>query len=139
MGGLWSDIFLPLSASACNGPRGYPVAVRVEIGQDTVEVLLSRWQKVLGLMRDIRVPPLAEVSDVQVIEEPVRVAMSGVKVGLRLPWLYYVARTIRLDEAFIVRRGVPGVSFAVANNEPLRRVLLSSPEARELAARLSGG
>lgn len=113
--------------------------MRVEIGQDTVEVLLSRWQKVLGLMRDIRVP-LAEVSDVQVIEEPVRVAMSGgLKVGLRLPWLYYVARTIRLDEAFIVRRGVPGVSFAVANNEPLRRVLLSSPEARELAARLSGG
>ncbi len=107
--------------------------MRVELGKDTVEVRLSRWQKIVGLMRDIRVP-LSDVSDVEVIENPVREAMAtGMKAGLRLPWLYYVARTIRLDEAFVVRRGVPGLSFAVANQEPLRRVLVSTPLAAELA------
>ena len=47
-----------------------------------------------------------------VVADPVREAMrAGIKVGLRLPWLYFVARTITLDEAFVVRRGVPGLSF----------------------------
>ncbi|MGO9489999.1 MAG: hypothetical protein ACLQBB_13360 [Solirubrobacteraceae bacterium] len=110
--------------------------MRVEVGQDTIEVLLSRWQKVLGLMGDIRVP-LRDISDVEVIEEPVREAMAtGLKAGLRLPWLYYVARTIRLDEAFLVRRGVPGLSFTVNNHEPLRRVLVSTPQAQDLARRI---
>jgi hypothetical protein len=61
---------------------------------------------------------------------------TGIKVGLRLPWLYYVARTIRLDQVFVVRRGVPGLSFAVHGEGPLRRVLLSTPDAAELAQRL---
>jgi hypothetical protein len=113
--------------------------MRVVVGEDSVEVLLSRWQKALGLMRDIRVAR-GDVSDVRVVEDPMGETMaSGIKVGLRLPWLYYVARTIRLDQAFIVRRGVPALSFAVANAHPLRRVLVSTPEAHELAARLAGG
>jgi hypothetical protein len=110
--------------------------MRIELTDDGVEVLLSRWQKVLGLMRDIRVAH-TDISDVHVVDEPVREAMmSGIKVGLRLPWLYYVARTIRLDQAFVVRRGVPGLSFAVSADGPLRRVLLSTPDAAELAQRL---
>jgi hypothetical protein len=111
--------------------------MRVEVGEDSVDVILSPWQKVLGLLGNIRVPR-ADVSDVAVVEDPVREAMgAGIKVGLRLPWLYYVARTIRLDQAFVVRRGVPALSFSVRNKGALRRVLVSTPDAHELARRLA--
>jgi hypothetical protein len=110
--------------------------VRVDVTEDTVEVLLSRWQKVLGLMRDIRLPR-ADVSDVAVVAEPVREAMgTGIKVGLRLPWLCYVARTIKLDQVFVVTRRVPALSFSVHGHEPLRRVLVSTPQAEQLARQL---
>lgn len=110
--------------------------MRIELTDDSVEVLLARWQKVMGLMRDVRVVR-ADISDVRVVEDPVREAMrTGIKVGLRLPWLYYVARTIRLDQVFVVRRGVSGLSFAVRGEGPLRRVLISAPDAAELAQRL---
>lgn len=103
----------------------------------SLQVRLSRWQRILGLMGDITVP-LGDISEVTVVADPVRVAMrAGVKVGLRVPWLYFVARSIRLDEAFIVRRGVPAVSFSVRNAGPLRRVLLSTPQAAELAGALT--
>jgi hypothetical protein len=61
---------------------------------------------------------------------------AGMKAGLRLPWLYYVCRTIRLDQAFVVRRGLPALSFAVRNHGALRRVLVSTPDAAELARQL---
>jgi hypothetical protein len=110
--------------------------MRVRLTEDSVEVRLALWQKLLGLMRNIRVTR-ADVSDVHVVQNPVREAMgSGIKVGLRLPWLCYVARTIRLDEAFAVRRGVPALSFAVRNHGALRRVLVSTPDAEALAQRL---
>jgi hypothetical protein len=113
--------------------------VRVYLDDDHLEVRLAPWQRLLGLMRDIRVAR-ADVSDVRVVADPVREAMrAGIKVGLRVPWLCFVARTIRLDEAFVVRRGVPGLSFAVENQGRLRRVLLSTPEAGELAHKLRGG
>jgi hypothetical protein len=110
--------------------------VRVLLTDATLEVRLARWEKALGLLRSIRVPR-ADVSDVHVVEDPLRAAMgTGIKVGLRLPWLYFVARTIGLDRAFIVRRGVPALSFAVANQGALRHVLVSTPEAHELAREL---
>jgi hypothetical protein len=112
--------------------------MRISVTDEHVEVRLSPWQKVLGLMRNIRVAR-ADISDVQVVADPVHEAMhSGIKVGLRLPWLCYIARTIRLDEAFVVRRNVPGLSFAVENGTPLRRVVLSTREADELARQLGG-
>jgi hypothetical protein len=111
--------------------------VRIVLSEETIEIRLSRWQKVLGLMRDIRVARRS-VSDVRLVHEPVREAMgTGMKVGLRLPWLYFVARTIKLDQAFVVRRGVPALSFAVSDEGPLRRVLISTPEAEELVEQLS--
>jgi hypothetical protein len=111
--------------------------MRVRVTENSVEVLLARWQKILGLMKDIRVP-LGDVTDVRVVEDPIRETMgTGLKVGLRLPWLYYVARTIRLDRAFVVRRGVPALSFGVRNVEPLRSVLVSTPQAAGLAAELA--
>jgi hypothetical protein len=113
-------------------------SMRVELTDDTLEVRLSLWQKLLGLLGNITVPR-ADVSDVEVVEDPVRAAMdAGIKVGLRLPWFYYVARTIRLDQAFVVRRGVPALSFAVRNKGSLKRVLVSTPEAEQLAQRLQG-
>jgi hypothetical protein len=116
--------------------RGYALRVRVEISDDAVEILLSRREKVLGLLGNIRVP-LRYVGDVQVLAEPLRGVMrSGLMVGLRLPWLYYVARTMRLDEVWIVRRGVPAVSFSVQDGGTLKRVVLSTPEAEALARRL---
>ena len=64
---------------------------------------------------------------------------AGVKVGLRIPWCRYVARTIALDRLFIVRRGMPALAFAVRGDGRLRQVLISTPEACELARRLHGG
>jgi hypothetical protein len=110
--------------------------VRVEIGSEAVAVRLSWWQKALGLMRNITVP-LRDVDGAEVIEDPVRVAGgAGMKVGLRLPLVYYVARTMRLDEAFVVRRGVPGLSISIGGEGNLRRVLVSTPRAAELAGEI---
>ncbi len=110
--------------------------MRILVSEEHVEVRLALWQKALGLMRNIRVAR-ANVSDVHVVHNPVREAMTtGIKVGLRLPWLCYIARTIRLDEAFVVRRGVPGLSFAVDNGTLLHRVLVSTREAEQLAQQL---
>jgi hypothetical protein len=111
--------------------------VHVQIEQDVLEVRLAVWEKVLGLMGNIRVP-LGDVSDVRFVENPLRETMrSGtLKVGLRLPWVIYVARSIRLDRAFVVRRGVSGLSFEIANRGTLKRVLVSAPQAGELVARL---
>jgi hypothetical protein len=107
--------------------------MHVIVSEDIVEMRLAWWQKALGLMRDIRVARTA-VRDVRVVADPLPEVMgAGLKIGLRLPWLYYVARSLRLDEAWIVRRGVPALSFSVADGGTLRRVLVSTPDAHELA------
>lgn len=110
--------------------------MRVRVTDDAVEVRLARWEKALGLMKDIRVP-LDDVGDVRFVERPMRAAMgTGLKAGLRLPGVRYVARTIRLDRAFVVRRGQPGLELDVRNQPPLEHVLVSAPDARELVERL---
>jgi hypothetical protein len=110
--------------------------MRVIVTEQSVEVRLVPWEKALGLMRDITIAR-ADISDVEVVQNPVREAMrGGMKVGLRIPWLLFVARTIRLDQIFIVRRNVPGLSFAVHNHRTLQRVLLSTNQAEEFARRL---
>jgi hypothetical protein len=111
----------------------------MRVTADSVEILLSPWQKALGLMKDIRVSR-SDVSDVRVVDNAIgEVRGTGLKAGLRLPGFYYVARTIRLDRAFVVRRGVPALSFSVHNHEPLRSVLVSTPEAAQLAQALVEG
>jgi hypothetical protein len=112
-------------------------AVRVRLSDQQIEARLSPLEKALGLMGDITVAR-ADVADVHVLEDPLHDVMrAGLKVGLRLPWLYYVCRTIRLDRAWVVRRGVPALSFAVRNHGALEQVTLSTPQARELALQLS--
>jgi hypothetical protein len=111
--------------------------VRVHLSEEKIEIRLAPLEKALGLIRDIRVP-LSEVSDVQVAEDPLREVMrAGLKMGLRLPWLYYVCRTIRLDRAWAVRRGVPAISFAIRNHGALEHVTVSTRDAHELAQRLN--
>lgn len=110
--------------------------MHIVIADGSLQIRLSWWQKALGLLGDI-VVPLADVRATGVEDEPVRVAgRAGIKVGLRVPWLYFVARTIRLDEAFIVRRGVPALRVEIENDGALRRLLVSTPEAGALAERL---
>jgi hypothetical protein len=132
-------VLAPTSRPPQGLSRGvYPASVRVQVSEEAVEVVLARWEKVVGLLGDITVPR-TDVSDVRVLEEPMRdVLRTGLKAGLRLPWVYYVARTIRLDEAWLVRRGVPALSFAVRNKGALRRVAVSTPDAQALAQRLKG-
>jgi hypothetical protein len=112
--------------------------VRVEVSESGVEVRLAWWQKIAGLMGNVRIAR-ADVGEVRVVENPIRETMgTGLKAGLRVPWVYYVARTLRLDQVFVVRRGQPGLSIAVRNHRVLRRVLVSTPEAQALARRLGG-
>ena len=108
--------------------------MRVELGADAVAVRLAWWQKLLGLMRDIEIP-LREIDGVEVVQDAARRAgRAGIKVGLRVPRYYFVARTMRLDEAFIVRRGVPALSISIGGEGHLHRALVSTPRAAELAA-----
>jgi hypothetical protein len=110
--------------------------VRIELSEQGLEIRLARWEKALGLMRDIRVER-ADIGDVRLLANPMREAMrGGMKAGLRIPWLLFVARTLRLEQVYIVRRGQPGLSFSVRNHDPLRSVLVSTPRAAELAERL---
>ncbi len=110
--------------------------MRLIVTEQSVEVRLARWEKALGLMRDLTIAR-EDISEVEVVQDPVREAMrAGMKVGLRLPWLLFVARTIRLDQLFLVRRKVPGLSFAVRNHGALKRVLVSTNQAEELSRRL---
>ena len=111
----------------------------VRVSSEKLEVILSRWQKVLGLMGNIKVAR-DDVSDVEVIQKPIGGAIrTGMMAGLRVPGVYYVARTIRLDEAWIVRRGVPALAFSVRNHGALQRVVVSTPEAETLAGELQKG
>lgn len=110
--------------------------MRLEVSDEYVEVHLARWEKILGLMGDIRVPRSA-VADVQVVGDPLRAVLrTGLKAGLRLPGLYYVARSIKLDRAWILRRGMEAVSFSVDDGGVLRRVVVSTPDAEAVAQRL---
>jgi hypothetical protein len=110
--------------------------MRIELSEQAIEVRLAWWEKLLGLMGNIRVER-ADVSEVRVVEAPMREAMrGGMKAGLRIPWVLFVARTLRLDQAFIVRRGLPGLSFDVQNHGALRHVLVSTARAHELAHEL---
>lgn len=117
----------------------YGCDVRVEITDCELTVRLTRLEKVLGLMGDITVARSA-IADVCVLDDPLREVMSsGLKVGLRLPWLYYVCRSIRLDRAWAVRRGVPALSFAVRNHRVLQQVTVSTPRAGDLVHQLADG
>jgi hypothetical protein len=110
--------------------------MRVHLSGEKIEIRLSHVEKVLGLQRSICVSRI-DVSDVKVVEDPLHEVMrAGLKVGLRLPWLYYVCRSIRLDRMWAVRRGVPALSFAVRNYGALEHVTVSTPDASELSQRL---
>ena len=112
--------------------------MRVNVTEEAIEVRLAGWEKALGLMKDLRLP-LRDIGDVRVVEKPMReVRGSGLKAGLRLPGVRYVARTIRLDQVFLLKRGEQAVSFSVRGHEPLQSVMVSVPDAAGVAKRLRG-
>ena len=114
-------------------------SVRVALSEQQLEVRLSPVEKALGLMRNV-VVARSEIAGVRVLENPMEEVMrAGLKVGLRLPWLYYVCRTIRLDRAWAVRRGVPALALALSGQGALKQVTVSTPAAGELARELEQG
>jgi hypothetical protein len=113
--------------------------MRVVLTDELLEIRLARWEKILGLMGDVRVARSA-VKDAEVLGEPLRaVRGSGLKAGLRLPGVYYVARSLRLDEAWILRRGLPALAFSIDDGRTLRRVTVTTSDAEELARQLGSG
>jgi hypothetical protein len=110
--------------------------VKLQVNTQAVEIRFSWWEKTLGLLGNVTVPR-SQISDVRVVDDPMGLAMrSGMKAGLRLPGVIYLARTIRLDELFAVRRNIPALSFAVGGEGKLRRVIVSTPDAQKLAKQL---
>src|SRR5262249_42964773 len=110
----------------------------VRLRDDILEVRLAWWEKALGLMGDIRVAR-ADVHDVELLDDGVADAMSaGLKAGLRLPWVRYVCRSLKLDRAWVVRRGQPALRLRVSNHGHLAQVTVSTPDAAALAAQLRG-
>lgn len=106
--------------------------VKVELDARTLAIRLARWEKTLGLMGDIVVSRGA-IADVEAVPEPMRAAMrSGMKAGLRFPWVIYIARSLSLEDAYIVRRNQAGLRFSVDDGGTLKHVLISTPEAPEL-------
>jgi hypothetical protein len=134
-------MFLPGIARSLPSVRsgvGSLSRVRVELTEDSLEVRLAAWEKALGLMKDIELP-LRDIDEVRVVEKPMReVRGSGLKAGLRLPGVRYIARTIRLDQVFVLKRGEQAVTFTVRNHDPLQSVMVSVPDAPRLAKRLRG-
>lgn len=114
--------------------------MRVVLTDDLIEVRLALWERVLGLLGNIRVRR-EHVGEVHLVDDPLRETMmsGGLKVGLRLPWLLYVARNVRLDHAYVVRRGIPGISFTVTDGGRITNVLASTREASQIARSLTGG
>lgn len=111
--------------------------MRVNLSEQQLEVRLSLLEKALGLMGNV-VLARRDIGDVRVLGDPMREVMrAGLKVGLRLPWLYYVCRTIRLDRAWVVKRGVPALAFSVHNHGALEHLTVSTPHAHQLARELT--
>jgi hypothetical protein len=112
--------------------------VRVLLDDERLEIRLAPWEKALGLMGDISIRR-QDIADVRVLEDGLGEAMgAGMKVGLRIPYVRFIARTISLDRAFLVRRGTPALSFTIHDGGRLQAVVVSTPRAGELAAELGG-
>jgi hypothetical protein len=123
--------------AAAAARAGYARGMRVLLESDRLEVRLAPWEKVLGLLGNITVAR-SDIEGATVLDDGVAAAMrTGLKAGLRVPWVRYVARTVSLDEAFIVRRGVPALELSIGGSGRLRRVLVSTPDAEAIAAKLN--
>jgi len=107
--------------------------VKLQVNTNAVDISFSWWEKAVGLLGNVTVPR-SDISNVEVIDDAMSLATgAGMKAGLRLPGVIYIARTIHLDELFVVRRNLPALSFSVGGEGKLRRVVLSTPGAGELA------
>jgi hypothetical protein len=111
----------------------------LELVDDVLHVRLRPWQRVAGLLRDLRVP-VADVSSVEVLPDGLA-AVRGLRApGLALPSTRYGTwRRRRQGRTLLsyvaVDRGVPALRLGLTGSR-FADVLVSSPDAEAVAARL---
>jgi hypothetical protein len=110
----------------------------VQVTPDALEVRLGPWEKVLGLLGDLRVPCSA-VSDVEVVADGL-----GAPTGMRAPGLAVPGR-IKLGtwrrrgskQYVAVRAGEPALRVTLTGQR-YESLLLGTPDANDLAGKLRG-
>ena len=108
----------------------------VQVTADSLEVRLDPWEKVLGLLGNLRVPRSA-VSDVEVVADGL-----GAPAGMRAPGLALPGR-IKLGtwrrrgstQYVAVRAGEPALRVTLTGQR-YDSLLLGTPDANELAGKL---
>ena len=110
----------------------------VELRGDTVAVHLTRWEKVAGLLRDVEFPRSAVVS-AEALPDGIGAAKGLRAPGLAWPGLRKVGTWRRRGSRTLVavRRGEPALRLRLEGTA-WSQVLVSTPDAEALAARLSG-
>jgi hypothetical protein len=95
------------------------------------------YEKVAGLVRDIRVP-LASIRSVELVENGLSAAKGLRAPGLGLPGIRKLGtwRTFGAKSLVSVRREVPAVRVSL-EGERYDTLLVSTSDAREIAARLA--
>jgi len=111
----------------------------IDITAQALSVRLTRREKVAGLLRDLAVP-ITSVTSVTVEDDGLR-AVRGLRApGLALPRRLKIGTWRRRGgrSMVVVRAGVPTLRVAL-EGERYDELLLSDPDARELAAELRRG
>jgi hypothetical protein len=108
-------------------------------GTPMLVLQLTTAEKVAGLHGDITVP-LSSVTSVEVVEDAVAATRGLRAPGLALPGSKKIGTWRGRDgKAFVVaRRGVPAVRVELAGQD-YRRLLVSTPDAVDVAARIGAG
>jgi hypothetical protein len=108
----------------------------VHLDDSVLEVHLSRWEKVAGLLRDLRVP-LDAVIDVEVVPDGLAAAAGLRAPGLALPGVTrYGTWRRRGSKHFVaVRRGMPALRLTL-RGQRFADALVSLPDAEDVADRL---
>jgi len=109
------------------------------LSDDALEVRLRPWEKVAGLLPDLRVP-LSAVREVEVVDDALS-APHGVRApGLALPGIVktgtWRGRRDGSGRQYVaVRRGVPALRLLL-DGQRWASAVVSTPDAAQLAARL---
>ena len=101
---------------------------------DALEIRLRPWERLAGLLADLRVP-LSAVREVDVLDDALT-APRGVRApGLAVPGVRYGTWRGRGRQWVAVRRGVPALRLEL-DGQRYDSVAVSAPDARALAAQL---
>lgn len=110
---------------------------RLTIVDRRVCLRFSRAEKVLGVLRDLDVP-VDRVVSAEPLRESWWRAVRGWRVGLGLPGVRLLGtwRRLGLRQLVDLRRGHPALRLTLGEGCPYDEVLVSSPQADDLLARL---